>query len=153
VPADTPIWTFAGLTAAVGMGVVFSALFLLSMYMHYFKSLISRVEGRHKPPPTAPSKPAKPPSVKPIPEPARPAGAPEAEVAAAVAVGLHLAGMRGAPADSSVAAAIAVALELYRGQSTQPFGPTPHASAGWKLAGRLEAMTSRLKRHDRSPSR
>ena len=38
----------AGTTAAIGMGVVFAALFLLSVYMHYFKIFIARLEGRHK---------------------------------------------------------------------------------------------------------
>lgn len=150
MPAGTSIWTFAGLTAAVGMGVVFTALFVLSTYMHLFKSVIARVEIRRAekvpaPPPKAKTRPA----VKPVPTDGSPVVPTEdARVAAAIAVGLSLAGAGGGPG-GDVAAAIAVAMTLHWGRSTQLEGTSVRPTSGWKLAGRMEAMTSRLKRHER----
>ncbi len=150
MPANGSIWTFAGLTAAVGMGVVFVALFLLSMYMHYFKVLIARFEGGRKAAPAPPKAAARAPAVKSA------AAAPTAArddggaVAAAIAVGLQLAGLRGAPS-GEVAAAIAFALAAHRersaGAAATRAGPTP----GWRLAGRMDAMSGRARRHERPP--
>ena len=152
MPADTSIWTFAGLTAAVGMGVVFFALFLLSTYMHFFKGIIARIESRGKAV-TAPTlKPTARPAVTPAPAVAPPVGTEDARVAAAVAVGLHLASMRRA-ASGEVAAAIAVALSLHGDGGAQGEVRFPRPASGWKLAGRLEAMTSRAKRHERPVGR
>jgi len=152
VTIEGSIWTFAGMTAAVGMGVVFVALFLLSMYMHYFKVLTAKLEGRARPPAAAAAKrPAQAPSLNPIPA-APVAGAEGARVAAAVAMGLHLEGLRGAPGDE-VAAAIAAALALHRRRSTAPAEALPRPASGWKLSGRMEAMSSRARRHERPAGR
>ncbi|MHB8762778.1 MAG: OadG family protein [Deferrisomatales bacterium] len=130
------IWSFAGTTAAVGMGVVFVALFLLSAYMHGFKALIGRLEGReeHKPaPPRAPRGPV-------VTQLAPRGGDAAARLAAAVAVGLHLHGAGGRVAPE-VVAAIASALALHRRAGE----PAPEAAPGtsWRLAGRLSAMGAR----------
>ena len=150
MPDNTSIWTFAGLTAAVGMGVVFAALFLLSTYMHFFKIIIARIEGRGKPAPAPTPKSTASPVVTPVP--GAPAATEGARIAAAVAVGLHLRGMRGAGGDE-VAAAIATALALHRGRSAATEAAAARPASGWKLAGRMEAMTSRAKRHERPVGR
>ncbi len=147
------IWTFAGMTAAVGMGVVFVALFLLSLYMHYFKVLTSRLEGRAKQPaPAAAKRPAQPPSLKPAPA----GGKDRADgggLAAAVAVGLHLRGLRGGDPGGEVAAAIAAALAFHQGRTAQAAEAPPRPASGWKLSGRMEAMSSRSRRHERPAGR
>jgi len=148
VPAGTSIWTFAGLTAAVGMGVVFAALFLLSTYMHFFKSVIARLESRGAAAPTPAAKPKTRAQVKPVPVAPSAASNEDAQVAAAVAVGLHLAGAR-VGAGGDVVAAVAVAMALHRGAATPPEIASVRPASGWKLAGRMEAMTSRVKRHER----
>jgi len=147
VPANGSIWTFAGLTAAVGMGVVFVALFLLSLYMHYFKILIARFEGgrgRTAAPPkaVAPTSAVKPASTGAAVRDDRGA------VAAAVAVGLHLAGVRGAP-PGEVAAAIAFALAAHRARSAGAAATRAVPTPGWRLAGRMDAMSGRARRHER----
>jgi len=152
VPDNTSIWTFAGLTAAVGMGVVFAALFLLSTYMHFFKGVIARIEGRGKPAPAPTPKSTANPVVTPVPGAAAPAATEGTRIAAAVAVGLHLRGVRGAGGDE-VAAAIATALTLHRGRSAATEAAAARPASGWKLAGRMEAMTSRAKRHERPVGR
>jgi len=145
VTIEGSIWAFAGMTAAVGMGVVFVALFLLSMYMHYFKILTARFEGRaQSPEPAAVKKVAQPPSLQPVAAPGK-GGAEGPRLAAAVAVGLHLKGVRGTPG-AEVAAAIAAALALYWGRG-EPAAEAPvQPASGWKLSGRMEAMSSRMGR-------
>jgi len=131
------------------MGVVFTALFLLSAYMHYFKSVIARLESRGAAAPAPTPKPKARPEVKPIP--VAPSAVPTegARVAAAVAVGLHLAGVRAVPG-GDLAAAVAVAMALHRGVAAPlPDAVSVRPASGWKLAGRMEAMTSRVKRHER----
>lgn len=146
------IWQLAGMTAAVGMGVVFVALFLLAMYMHYFKILTARIEGRTATP--APHETAGAPSLQPLPEKAAepPEIAQEARVAAAVAVGLHLQGVRTGPA-GEVAAAIAAALATHRARVTAARERAARAPSSWQLAGRMESMHGRLKRHERPITR
>lgn len=142
---NASIWQLAGLTAALGMGVVFVSLFLLSVYMHYFKLLTARIEGKGQKDtglsrPKAPARPV----VAPAPRPS--VSEEDGQLAASVAVGLYLDGVRSAPA-GDVAAAIATALALHRVRTV----PRRAAAAvsNWRLAGRMEAMASRLKRHDR----
>ena len=148
MPANGSIWTFAGLTAAVGMGVVFVALFLLSTYMHYFKILIARFEGGRRIAAAPPKASARAPAVKPAaasPTPARDDGG---AVAAAIAVGLQLAGLRVAPS-GEVAAAIAFALAAHRERSGAAAATRAVPTPGWRLAGRMEAMSGRARRHER----
>lgn len=145
----TSIWQLASVTAVVGMGVVFTALFLLSVYMHYFKLLTARIEAKSRAPAPAPPQKTKP-VVAPVPEspPAGAMGEAGARVAAAVAVGLHLKGaipaIRG-----EVAAAIATALSLHRGRAVRLGGVQPRSASAWRLAGRMEAMGGRLRRQER----
>jgi Na+-transporting methylmalonyl-CoA/oxaloacetate decarboxylase gamma subunit len=141
----------AGMTAVLGMSVVFLALFLLSAYMHYFKILIARIERKK----TALDGPVSDQPLKPLNQSPAPVTARDETVhdegsrlAAAVAVGLYLRGVRAAPTDA-VAAAIATALTLHE-RSIPParetlFGP----ASSWRLAGRLEAMASRSRSRER----
>jgi Na+-transporting methylmalonyl-CoA/oxaloacetate decarboxylase gamma subunit len=128
------------------MGVVFAALFLLSTYMRVFKSITSRLESRGSAAPVP--KPVARPAVKPVPAAGPPVERGDGQVAAAVAMGLHLAGVR-LLAGGEVAAAIAAALVLHRGTRPQDEGTAPLPASGWKLAGRMEAMAARNKRHER----
>ena len=142
------LWRFAIQTALLGMGVVFVALFLLSVYMHFFKELTGRIEGRRRGGPAR--RPA--PEVQPAPPPDVPPGGEEgdAPVAAAVAVALALEGRTGVPAPE-VAAAVATALALHRARavpSPEPVGPC--RAPAWRMAGRLEAMAGRLARQERA---
>ncbi len=141
------IMQLAGMTAALGMGVVFVSLFLLSVYMHYFKILTARIEGKSAKAPAVPT-PKTSAKVVVSPAPGSPAMGASGGLAAAVAVGLYLDGARSAAPDD-VAAAIATALALHRQRAV------PHVAASvvsdWRLAGRMEAMASRLRRHDRPP--
>ncbi len=155
------LWQFAGMTTAVGMGVVFVALFLLSVYMHLFKDLTARIEGRDdraRPKPAAP-KPA--PAVEPKPE-EGPGSDDDARTAAAAAVALHLDGASGAPSpetavaigvalalDQGRAAAIATALALHRGAAGSVPRPA-QAGTAWGTAGRLAAMAARVARQERA---
>lgn len=149
------IWQLAGMTAAVGMGVVFVALFLLSLYMHYFKLLTARLEKAKRAPPPAAPKRAKP-VVAPVPDaaPTAPvASAGDAPVAAAVAVGLYLRGVL-PTAREEVAAAIAAALALRRRRLAASGPSVPRSPANWRLAGRLDAMHGRRRGQERPlPSR
>ena len=96
------IGQLAAVTAALGMGVVFVALFILSMYMHYFKLLTSRIEGPKRAP--GPRKAPPGPKIEAAPRAPGPHPAdPVAPVAAAVAVGFHLEGHPGAPSESVAA--------------------------------------------------
>ncbi len=144
------VWQMVVQTTVVGMGVVFVALFLLSVYMHYFKILIARMEGRHRAvgaPKAKASSP--PPKVAPAPKPAD--EDPGAQIAACVGVALALEGVRGAP-EPRVAAAIATALALHgAGGGAGPWGG-PQRGGGaspWRMAGRLEAMGGRVARQER----
>ncbi len=150
------LWRFALQTTALGMGVVFVALFLLSVYMHFFKEFTGRIEGRRR---GGRRGPVPVPKVEPVPEEGGPqavvrAHPPEAAdaspVAAAVAVALALEGRTGVPAPE-VAAAVAAALALHRAR----IGPSPEPVApcrppAWRMAGRLEAMAGRLARQERA---
>ncbi len=142
------LWRFAVQTTLLGMGVVFVALFLLSVYMHVFKEFTGRIEGRRR---TRPARrPA--PEVQPAPPPEAPPpetdeGAP---VAAAVAVALVLAGRGGAPGPE-VAVAVATALALHRSRGVAATGAAvPGRLPAWRMAGRLEAMAGRLARQERA---
>ena len=148
IESGQSILQMAGTTAVIGMGVVFVALFLLSVYMHYFKIFIARVEGRHKASQAKaqPSKPAPAPQLAPAPS-AAAAPAEDAQVAAAIAVGLRLQGAGGAPA-GAVAAAIATALSLHRGRLRAALAPR-RGSAQWQMAGRLDMMGARVRRQER----
>ncbi len=148
MPANGSIWTFAGLTAAVGMSVVFVALFLLSMYMHYFKVLIARFEGGRRTAAARPTAAARTPAVKPAPIAGAVGRDDRGAVAAAVALGLHLAGVRGAPS-GEVAAAIAIALATHRERLGGAAATRAVATPGWRLAGRMDAMSGRARRHER----
>lgn len=139
------ILQMAGTTAAIGMGVVFVALFLLSVYMHYFKVFIAWIERRHHASREAKQiTPAPAPELAPAPAPGADEGA---QLAAAVAVGLRLEGVGGAPG-GSVAAAIAAALALHRSRISAALTPRL-ASGRWPLAGRLEMMGARVRRQQR----
>ncbi len=148
MPANGSIWTFAGVTAAVGMGVVFAALFLLSLYMHYFKILIARFESGRRVAAAPPTPAARSPAVKPGADAGAAAADDGGAVAAAVAVGLHLAGARGAPS-GEVAAAIAFALASNRDRSAAAAAAYGRPPPGWRLAGRMDAMSGRARRHER----
>jgi len=146
----TDVWTFAAQTTMVGMGVVFVALFLLSVYMHFFKELTARIEGRSRKPEKTPGPSAPAPRVAPVPDEAPAPGDDEgARTAAAVAVALALKGVAAGP-PAEVAAAIAAALALHR-SSVAPSAPPagPAAVRSWGLAGRLEAMAGRTARQER----
>ncbi len=147
----TEVWTFAAQTTMVGMGVVFVALFLLSVYMHFFKDLTARIEGRGRKPEKAPEPSAPAPRVGPVPAEAAPAAGDDegARTAAAVAVALALEGVTAGP-PAEVAAAIAAALALHRSSAAPPAPPAgPAAIRSWGLAGRLEAMAGRTARQER----
>jgi Na+-transporting methylmalonyl-CoA/oxaloacetate decarboxylase gamma subunit len=148
IESGQSIAMMAGTTAAIGMGVVFASLFLLSVYMHYFKIFIARVEARHKASQPAAQKSAPPAAPQLTPA---PGGAPTAHaaapVAAAIAVGLRLHGVGGAPS-GEVAAAIATALSLQRGRARAALQPRPGA-APWQMSGRLEMMGARVRRQER----
>ncbi|MDF1554984.1 MAG: OadG family protein [Deferrisomatales bacterium] len=142
------VWMLASTTAAIGMGVVFVALFLLSVYMHYFKVFIARVEARHALSQPAAKKRVAPaaPRLDPVPG-AAPAEEDGARVAAAIAVGLRLHGAGGAPS-GEVAAAIATALTLQRARVCAAL-PSVRSAAPWQMAGRLEMMAARVRRQER----
>lgn len=140
---------FAGLTAAVGMGVVFVALFAISLYMHYFKLVTARLENatRGRAPPAAKPPRRAAPSLTPGVA-ARPTEEDASPIAAAVAMALHLRGVRGAPREE-VAAAVGVALAMHRGRSVPAVADS---ASGWRLAGRMEALGSRATRYERPRS-
>ena len=142
------MWQMAGQTTVVGMGVVFVALFLLSVYMHYFKVLIARLEGRRRTPVRPePAAEAEAPEVAPAPQP--PAEDPGGRIAACVGVALALEGVRGAPGPQE-AAAIATAVALHRARAADPVCPSSSkATPPWRLAGRLAAMGGRVARQER----
>ena len=149
IESGQSIAMMAGTTAAIGMGVVFASLFLLSVYMHYFKIFIARIEARNKasqPAPQQRTAAAAAPQLDPAPvaTPTADAGAP---VAAAIAVGLRLHGVGGAPS-GEIAAAIATALSLQRGRARAALQPRPGA-ASWQMSGRLEMMGARVRRQER----
>jgi sodium pump decarboxylase gamma subunit len=92
--------SMAAQTTAVGMGVVFAALFLLSIYMNIFKRILAHFEDAKR-------RKAEPETVAGVPAPqvGSSTADPEEETVAVIALGLHLDGFRGGvPAD--VAAAI-----------------------------------------------
>jgi Na+-transporting methylmalonyl-CoA/oxaloacetate decarboxylase gamma subunit len=141
----------AGTTAAIGMGVVFAALFLLSLYMHYFKIFIGRIEAGHSSGQLKAQKAAAALKLDPVPVTAELVDDPAAQVAAAVAVGLRLRGLGGAPGGApggDVAAAIAAALAMHRAHTRAPSRASP-AGAPWQMAGRLEMMGARVRRQER----
>jgi len=145
------ILQMAGTTAAVGMGVVFCALLLLSVYMHYFKVFVARVEARHRAGAAAPGKRplAAAPKLTPAPAPsvAADAAATGARIAAAIAVGLRLHTAGGAPRGevvAAIAAALAMHRERLRGQRSAARAGNP-----WQMAGRLESMGARVRRQER----
>jgi Na+-transporting methylmalonyl-CoA/oxaloacetate decarboxylase gamma subunit len=102
--------SLAGLTTVVGMSVVFSALFLLSIYMIIFKRLLAAFEAhkRQKATPKEVSQ-TKAPDIEAAP---CASGVPEAEVAA-IALALHMEGARG-EIDLADVAAIGLAMHLER---------------------------------------
>jgi Na+-transporting methylmalonyl-CoA/oxaloacetate decarboxylase gamma subunit len=149
IESGQTILQMAGTTAAVGMGVVFAALFFLSMYMHYFKLFIGHLEGRHHASREA-KKSATPAAPKLAPAPAGASAAdadPGAELAAAVAVGLRLHGVGGVPG-TDVVAAIAAALTLHRAKLRSALQPRP-AAGQWQMSGRMEMMGARVRRQER----
>ena len=153
IESGQTILQMAGTTAAVGMGVVFAALFFLSVYMHYFKLFIGHLEGRHHASREA-KKSATPAAPKLAPAPAGASAAddatdadPGAELAAAVAVGLRLHGVGGVPG-TDVVAAIAAALALHRAKLRSALQPRP-AAGQWQMSGRMEMMGARVRRQER----
>jgi hypothetical protein len=73
-------------------------------------------------------------------------------VAAAIAVGLHLYGLRAASL-GEVAAAIATALFVERNESPAlGAGAQEPLFSAWRFAGRMQQMASRVQRQDRPPS-
>ena len=98
------VMELAGLTAVVGMGVVFSALVLLSIYMNLFKRIIGKLEAVHKEKRAVSAASASGASSSPV-------DIEGEQIAAATGVGLYLDGVHGGAGDS-VAAAIGVGLHL-----------------------------------------
>jgi sodium pump decarboxylase gamma subunit len=163
------VLSLAGLTTMVGMGVVFTALFLLSIYMYIFKYLVATFEERKRRK-AAPRKVAQTaaPEVGAAPS---GEGVPEEEVAA-IALAMHLEGVKagvsldevaaiglamhldrmGRPAvPADVAAVIMTALHLHMQAATAAniaaaLEPEPRqpGTEGWKMAGLLESHTMRL---------
>ncbi|GAB4268177.1 MAG: hypothetical protein Kow0092_21840 [Deferrisomatales bacterium] len=124
------MWELAAVTTAVGMGVVFVALFLLSVYMHVFQSITGRLEGRRAP-----------------------AGK---ETAAGKAPGKARSGTAEAvskgnePTDlGPVVAAVTAALSLHRAKARAPSTGHPPAAGGWRWGGRWASMQGRMSRHER----
>lgn len=105
--------------SAIGMGVVFISLFLMTIVLHEFKSILAFIEKK-----SAPSS-GEAPSAAVSPEP-DPTGdcIDEGALAAAIAVGLHLKGALGRP--PVVATGEATGAE----------------ASGWRLAGRINAASS-----------
>ena len=148
IDSGQSVLQFAGTTAAIGMGVVFTSLFLLSVYMHYFKLFIARVEARHTLSQPAAKKSGAPAAPRLSPVPGAASAAEEgARVAAAIAVGLRLHGAGGAPS-GEVAAAIATALTVQRGRVRAAL-QSVRGAAPWQMAGRLEMMGARVRRQER----
>ncbi len=166
------IGNLAMMTAVVGMGVVFTALFLLSIYMIIFKRIIGNLEKQH-----AAKKEAKVSASAAAPSlaPALAAADPEEErLAATIGLALHLEGVhQEVPADvaaviglalhlegaqpnvtadvpADVAAAIMTALHMHiqgcnQAQIEAAMEPTgPAANPSWKMAGWMESHSMRL---------
>jgi sodium pump decarboxylase gamma subunit len=136
------ILRLAGMTTMVGMGVVFSALFLLSVYMNVFKRILGKWEADRKNKAEAVAQKA---TDAPVVEPVS-GSTEEAQVAAAIGLGLYLDGVRGGvPAE--ITAAIMTALHIHMNQPVYaaPSVTTEAAAVGgWKVAGWMESQAMRL---------
>jgi len=109
--------------SAIGMGVVFISLFLMTIVLHEFKSVLAFIEKKSAP------TPGDVPSAGVSPDPDQPPEPmvdclDEGALAAAIAVGLHLKGALGRPPVVSAGEA------------------TGAEASGWRLAGRINAASS-----------
>jgi sodium pump decarboxylase gamma subunit len=127
-------------TVVLGLGGVFVALIALAAVVGLIKRFVAPL-GERKAQPSAAARPvAGLIPAAPVSRGSRPSR--EEEIAAAIAVGLHLDGIRSAPGEE-VAAAIAAAFALHQAGASAPNAAA--ALSGWSVAGRLDLQGQRFR--------